>query len=377
MFSRSRHNRVFGCVLACGLSATFWLAPLARADEFSTIPAGDAIYTHLATLRQSASGTPHTRQDLTRYEAAIETARALLKINAGRAVTPPRSTLRALRSLTQLLRGELSRLDINVEATQRQLNSLLDSTILETRPAAPVLTPTTATKSVAVPLSQRLRVYSALSAVARDADDPFNDASAFLTRRVAPLARPGTLGAAVNNSSALAPSLATNNAVSGVEAGAALDLTNWMQLKTRFTQNSLTPDALNNNPSLRSPLFDGARSARSVGTGLDISVRRGVTFSGNVAHITALDASGDATAQGTRIGGGLKLSAWQNRLSLGANLSRLVPEDAQILPSTAAELNLGVGTDRLQLSLLYQAMFSAQNTARSDRVLSGGISVKF
>jgi hypothetical protein len=382
---------MLGGFLAYALS--FGALPSARADEFSTIPAGDQIYTYLTAVRQGPWGGDTTATHaLTRYEVAIETAKAILKLDAGRgkpAFAVSRQTLRSLRALTDKLRPELTRLGVDVSATLSQIDELTSVPVTTTeRPgtqSSALMSPALSNAgtqraggkiggTLSMPLSQRLRVYSALSAVARDTEDPFNDAAAFLAHHEAQLARPEQLGAAVNGSSAvtLAPS---KNQFNNLQAGAALGLTNWMQVHTNYTQNRILPGSKFEN---RAPLFAGASEAHSVGTGLDIAVRPGVKISGDVAHVAAVTDTGDALRTGTRFGGALNLSAWQNRLSLSANLSRLVPEDSQALPSTAAELNLGVGvTEHLQLSLLYQEMFSAQRSTRSDRVVSGGISVKF
>jgi hypothetical protein len=214
--------------------------------------------------------------------------------------------------------------------------------------------------------------------VARDTNDLFGDKTSDFAPRGLQAPRPGLVGAAVSGSPALAG--AQPAPLSGsVEAGAAFGLTNWMQLRAGFAARRLTPG--NNAPwnGLRAPMLDGVREERSVGTGLDIAVRRNLTLSGDVERVSALStASGDDTQRGTRYGGALNLTAWQNRLSLSANLSRLVPEDSQELPSTATEFNLGVGiTERLQLTLEYQKMFSTRNASGSDRAFSGGISVKF
>lgn len=384
------HNRVCFCwipsafiYVACVFLGTSLSALPLRADEFSTIPATDPIYQHLTVLRQSQlssdKGGPVVK--LTRYEVAIETARAILKITTGQpTLSGSRSSLRALRKLTEALRPELTRLDINVNDTLRLLNDLINNGASETNVSTsdPIsgasLTPSENISGTKFKLSQRLRVYSAVSSLARDADDPFGDTANFAVRNTASVARRGTLGAAANGSEAVSNALPKESLVGGVEVGAALALTDWMQVRANFGQDQITPGSVNGDFRLRAPLLDGAHEARSVGTGVDVALLHGVNISGDVARITALNADGAARA-GTRFGGVLNLSAWQNRLSLSANISRLVPEDADILPSTGAEFNLGADvTRRLSLNLRYQQMFAAQG---NNRLVSGGISVKF
>lgn len=364
------------------------------ADDFDTIPSRDRIYSDLSDLRRApwnnTQGAPeHT---LTRYEVAIETARAILKISAPGAerasFAASRNSLRALRRLTEVLRPELTRLDINVPDTLKLLDSLLNSPATE-KPAfsASATMPHTAISphglqgnlsDARVNLSQRLRVYSAVSSLARDATDPFGDAAGFASRQVAPLARPGTLGAAVVGSPSISNALPRQALVGGIQAGASLALTDWMQVRANFAQNQLMPGTVAGDFRLRAPLLDGAHAARSIGTGVDVALLSGLRFSGDVTRIAALNPDGDAARRGTRFGGALNLNAWQNRLSLSANLSRLVPEDAQILPSTAAEFNLGAEvTRRVSLNLTYQQMFSAHSNNPNNRLVSGGISVKF
>lgn len=369
------------CLLGVGvLSGTL----TARADEFSTIPAGDRIYTQLATLRQGPwGGDTSATHDLTRYEVAIETAKAILKVNAQHRANPntlpaSRSALHALRYLADALHLELTRLDIDVATTLRLLDGLTSTSASATEGTsshAPVIAPKLRDKDNSV--ARRLRVYSALSAVARDTSDPFGDNTDDFAAHGLLTPRNGLIGSAVSGSSALA--VAQPAAFSGtVKTGAALGLTNWMQVRAGYAARNLLPGNAPWN-GLRAPMLAGAREERSVGTGVDIALPLGMTVSGDLAHVTAASLrNGSAGQRGTRYGGALNLSAWQNRLSLTANLSRLVPEDAQSLPSTATEFNLGVGvTDRMQLTLLYQQMFSASRSSGSDRSLAGGISVKF
>lgn len=370
------------CLLGIGIASSG--ARPANADEFSTIAPGDKIYTQLATLRQGPwGGDPvSSTHSLTRYEVAIETAKAILKVNAAYNANPKtlpasRSALHALRALTVTLNPELSRLDIDVPGTLRLLDRL-------TSTSSNISESTTERSTVVThklggandSLARRLRLYSALSAVARDTNDPFGDNTNEFAAHGLMAPRTGLVGSAVSGSSAFAGTQ-PEALGGGVQTGAAIGLTNWMQVRAGFAAKNLTPGGAPWN-GLRAPMLANAREERSVGTGVDVALPLGLTVSGDVARVSATSLRGSAPQLGTRYGGALNLSAWQNRLSLTANLSRLVPEDSDALPSTATEFNLGVGvTSRLQLTLLYQQMFSASRTTGNDRAVSGGISVKF
>jgi hypothetical protein len=126
---------------------------------------------------------------------------------------------------------------------------------------------------------------------------------------------------------------------------------------------------------------------------VDISIAPSLTVSGEMARVepgestlfqpgqlfggTGL-AMGSGASGSTRVGGGLGLSAWQNRLVLNANLARLIPETEGDSEATTAELNLGFNlTQNLRLRLLYQQLFSPQAQTRAERIIAGGVSVQF
>ena len=130
--------------LCCLLLAPVSVATpnVARADEFTTIPPGDPLYGHLATITKAgwlgdapAQGTSHS---LTRYEVALETAKAIFTVTARHradpnwAATAPKPALRALRDLTVGLGAELKQLDIDVNATRALFDSLIKAPITNT-----------------------------------------------------------------------------------------------------------------------------------------------------------------------------------------------------------------------------------------------------
>jgi hypothetical protein len=326
---------------------------------------------------------------------ALETARAYYaataqqRVNANWQKTASRPAVRALRELVLALRVELGTLDINLgEALSfcdkvlqskaevaslapattpaRQTPASSEATRLALRPAAGRVVPR---DSMMLPLSQRLRLHATLSSLAREANDPFGDS-----------ARPAA--GALN---LLRPGRSTPRHALQAQGGAALDVNNWLRLRADYDSRSLLPNRTDPSHLLNEPatgasslllrsLNQGATQGSSLGGGIDIELLSGLTLSGEVARVSA-NGAGDAM----RYGGGVGLTAWQNRLSLSANLSRLVPqEDSAVLSTTAAALNLDVGmTERLKLRLLYQQLFGSPTQSRNDRVVAGGLNISF
>jgi hypothetical protein len=191
-------------------------------------------------------------------------------------------------------------------------------------------------------LSQRLLVSTAVSALQRESQDPLTDVSFGLNRS-------GENGASTNVS---------------------LSLNQRFTLRAMYDQRNLTSAMM----SLQPYAVPGS-SLSTLGGAVDVAVRPGMTFSGRVENV-ASDAAGDPSW--TRYSGGVGLSAWQNRLSLQANLARLVPDDVRALPTTVG--GVGVGFDvneRLSLSLLYQQLFTVSAPSKADRMVAGGLSINF
>lgn len=399
-------------LLAAGHGASFGSS--ARADEFSLVPAGDPLYKHFTTVRRAQWNdtgiTEGARSDaarpratgaapsLTRYEMALETARAYLSVSTrSTTLSVSRPALRSLRELMVALRGELRSLDIDVSEAlsfcdrilQRNLNTPAASAATNTDRASSVRLATppselsrsrtsilessapafgaagNAPRGLQLPISQRLRLEAALSSLEREAGDPFGDAASRSSYR----ASEGT------SRMRLRPALLT---------GGTYEVTDWLRLRADYARRPLA-GATNPREMLAStganaslsPLLTRslgqAGESRSVAGGVDIAVS-GLTFSGQVARVSTNGAGPDAT----RFGGGVALNAWQNRLVLSANLSRLVPEDSPMLSSEAAALNLDVGvTERLRLRLLYQQLFNSPSQNRGERLVAGGINISF
>lgn len=349
-------------------------ARLALADEFDVVPMSDSLYKHLTHVQKSGWTGAKTQPDnanheLTRYEIALETAKAIFTINARNrsdaawAATVSRPTLRSLKELTLAIRSELRKLDIDATTTVQFIDTLLkpaplgqvavtgtpitgsNASILP-RPATPsatggsLFTPHSQS-SIEFPLSQRLRVQTVLSSLAREAQDPLS-----------------------------------NSRLGIAQTGAALDVTSWLKVHAGQEHQIGRQGRF----SLRSPLMNdadllNAPEATVTSGGVDIVVRPGFTFSGNLARVSP-EASDGISA--TRLEGGIGLSGWQNRLVLSANVSRLVPEDSVALSTTAANFNLDARvTERLSLKLLYQQLFGAQQQRQADRVVAGGITINF
>lgn len=398
------------CVLAACVGASLLASPsgasMARADDFSSVPVGDALYGQLKQV-QSATwtagrGVARTPNTMTRYEMALEAARAYLSLNARHKAdanwqAQPPASVRALREMMLALRPELQRLDVDVTAALELCDALLNpksnsgaaAVTLDgnstANAATDVLARPNATRESGVrdsvaentglgstalnagrdfrlssgemtmKLSQRLRISAAQSSLERTARDPFGD------RRVV--------------------SANTGNSLSAtVGTGATLAVTDWLSLRAGIEERSATPDAFRVGAMLgsqRAPSLIGGAQSQSFGGGLDIEVRPGLRLSGDVARVAARDFGATGEVTGTRFGGGVDLSAWQNRLALSVNLSRLVPEDSASLASSSAALNLAVGGDRLKLKLLYKQLFGEAANTTNNRVIAGGVNINF
>ncbi len=341
---------------------------LAHADAFSPIPTGDPIYRQLSAIASLGDAKPlQPPANLTRYEAALQVARAAAVVGA-KPDALSRNGWRALRDLTISLKGELRQLGVDVDellaACSRQLDAPARPILPSPAPLRPsiqrpnpspttssFLNPTTSPSSrgllqsnLNLPLLGRTRVEAALLALQRDTQDPLSGSSAF--------------GARSNPAQFV-----------GRNASVAVDVNSWLRVGALASQRRLGWVG-DNAPALAAPLFSGAREARGFGGSLQVSPLNGVSLNTEIERLST-----DLGTRGTRVSGGIGLSAWQNRLSLSAHLSRLQPEDRAVLPATATELNLGVDvTQRLSLNLLYQGLFSSQSeTSR----LAGGLNFRF
>lgn len=354
------------------------LAPsLARADAFSPIPVGDPIYRQLDALA-SLNNTKATKgaATLTRYEVAIQVARAAT-VSASRPNALSRSGWRSLRDLAIALRVELRQLGVDVEDVLASCDRQLDAQEKPTLPAPasqrsfksgsgsrvdlspPVpsflngpsspatlgVSRTSLGTNALVPLLGSVRVSAATSALKRSTFDPLFDSENDLQSRP------------------------NSTRVAGKDASVSLKLNSWLRLKALASERQLNvgPDT---PPALTAPLFTGASEAQGMGGGFEFSPTNWLRFSTEVERLST-----DTGAQGTKVGGGLGLSAWQNRLTLAAYVSRLQPEDSAQLITKASELHLGLNmTQRLSLNVLYQQLFSSQS--ESSR-LAGGLNFSF
>jgi hypothetical protein len=359
-------------------------APRAHAGEFDVVPLSNPLYKHLTHVQSKGwTGAPQkaqpdaATQELTRYEIALETAKAIFTVNARNrtdsawAATASRPTLRSLRELTLAMRDELKKLDIDAPAAVQFIDSLLKATPVEapllhapiqprsvlangaagtprktqsTGTTGSWLEPATQT-AIEFPMSQSLRVHTVISSLAREAQDPL-----------------------------------AKSRVSLSQTDAELDVTSWLSVRG-VQQRQRGGQGISSFQSRLANEADllGSPEATITGGGLGISLRPGFTFSGNLARVRP--ASGAGTPA-TRLEGGVGLSGWQNRLVLSANVYRLMqagnPDDSDALSTTAANLNLDVGlTERLRLNLLYQQLFGAQPQRQADRVVAGGITINF
>lgn len=342
--------------LGVALCGALFNPSFARADAFSPIAPGDAIYHQLDALSSLGESKPvKPSSNLTRYEAALQVARAAAIVDS-KPEALSRSGWRSLRDLTQSLKPELRQLGVNVEDVLTQCARQLD---------APTL------PSPAAGRGLKVRPNSA-PATGSFLNSPSSPASANrgLLRSGLSLPLSGRVQAGVQ-SSVLDGRNTRSGAtkLAGKDASVSLNLGSGLSVRALASQRELGLGA-DASPALSAPLFSGARQASGFGGGLEISPFHGLRLSTEVERLST-----DAGLRGTRVGGGIGLSAWQNRLTLSARMSRLQPEDRALLPATSTELNVGLGvTQRLSLNLLYQGLFSSQSeTSR----LAGGLNFSF
>lgn len=354
-----------------GVCGAFLLAPMAsrvlaapasgalakRAPQsltFSTVPAGDPLYENLAAIERAnwiqGGATSTNRPLLTRYEIAVETAKAIFYTGARNESDPswlagtPRGSLRALRDLCKTLKSELFGMGVDVRPTLTMIDDELQGNVKERarakddgeRNAAPTSSPDDAT---ATPLG---------AALIRAANDP------------ARLAREERL-------------LASTRAFSGGESGGAwrFRLTSRMALRAGYGSRDLTtPLAINDVP------LSGAQRVDTVGGGIDLALARNFLLSGRVENVAAL--AGESNPSWLRYSGQIGVTTLGNRLSLSANMARLVPQDANSAAATAAGVNLDLGiSDRLKLKVLYQQLFGNTAVPAGNVRVAGGVSLNF
>lgn len=369
------------------LSGALFATRTVMADEFSLLPMTDPAYGQLSSLARPTDNK--ITSPLTRYEAALQAARAMIDIQNRNPKLVTRTQWRAIKSLSISLKIELKQLGVDADAIQLTADRNLKEMEFKasdlpapapiprsfpTRVAAapagsskvgtgrsslllasPGLDSTRVRSSVTtIPLSQQLRVGATLLATERVGDDPFSTSFGQSGRAITG----GTLAGANRN-------LASETSV-------AYDLSRWLTVRAASSQRHLD-GGLGTSPLLEAPLFAGATQAKGAGGGVDINVGPRLKFSTEVERLRA-----NTGAAASRIGGGASLS--MNRLSMSVNMSRLQPEDADALPATAAQIGVGVDvTQRLKLNLLYQSLFAqtANNTPSSESRVSGGISLSF
>ena len=378
-----------------GLTVTFVLCALgatsnvARADEFSPVASNDPIYRQLRALDSADPTVARVSSGLTRYEAALQVARIITRVSNDNSAQLSRVGWRALRDLSQSLKSELVQLGIDVAAAQKLADARLKAP--EARPAADssardLNAPSSfdgASRAFPVSIARgaagdtllsdsispaagaglgsglqsgaftasivpRLRVGAALLALQRAESDPFKSSGA---------------GHALLTSGSETRVLGSSNSVD-------YDVTSWLSVRALSSQRVLT-NVPNVSNLLRDSFFDNATEARSAGAGLGVDVGA-LSFTTKIEQLST-----DAGARGTSAGGGVSLSAWQNRLSLSAHLARLQPEDRAVLPSTRTELGIDLNvSQRLSLSLFYQGLFTQQKIGNSERV-AGGLNLSF
>lgn len=380
---------VFGLCLAFGALGS---SPRARADEFSVLPARDPIAIQLGLL-----STALPSASLTRYEAALQTARVILAVQNREAGTTSRVEWRALAALCLSLKNELKQLGVDAGAARALAlqNLKTEEKSAPLRPESPNRSPQAATgtrardakanlpraasfltpellsnsKTGALPkssdsltsgglelrLSPRLRVDAALQGAPRAASiagDRFAPRAPLQGQLDDESARPGALGS---------------------QTGLSYDLSRFLTLRaanSRLDWSAAAPVA-GENPLLGAPLFAGARGVRGAGGGVDLSLGD-LKFGAEVERLRA-----DSGALASRIGGGASVSAFGDRLLLNMSLSRLLPGEPNALAATAAQASAWLDVSpRLSLNLKYQGLFAPTPNESASRV-GGGVSLKF
>lgn len=327
----------------------------ARGDAFSAIAASDPIYRQLSALSSSSKARPAS--GLTRYEAALQVARVITNLDENSRLS--RTSWRALRDLTTALKSELRQLGLNVEKTLALCEANLtlapeDSTRGRGVKAPPLNLNTGATLNSSTNITRddtgTVRLNWRLSPKLSGNSQVVTDDKGTPFQTIAPRANASFEVARANS--------------------LAYDLNSWLRFRASSAQRRLgLPDQA---PALNAPLFEGAREAFGVGGGVDVALTNNLRVSTDLESLAT-----DNGRRGTRVGGGVELSAWRDRLNFSANFSRLTPESAATLPSTTTQVGVGVGIgSKLSLNLFYQGLFSEQSERNASRI-GGGASVSF
>ncbi len=416
------------------VSLAFGSGQTARADEFSVLAPSDPIVRQLAQIspKTGAAGKPAAgAASLTRYEAALQTARAILDIQnreAGEAVgatkdaatgTTTRAQWRAIDALCGSLKNELRRLGIDVEATRALAAKNLKNS---EKSAAKV---GESTKNSLLPPRVAATSRAAEDAASRNAARDANSRTAtsrgaiprgvvagttLLTPELVTNSSAGTLGQALANSTGANPNtlngglqmrllpglrvatglqttprageeslknqarFAPDSASLAAQAALSYDLGRYLTLRAANSRLNWSDTAVGGarNPLLDAPVFAGARGASGTGGSVDLNLGAGLKFSTEIERLRA-----DTGALASRIGGGASLSAFQNRLLLQMSLSRLLPGDKSALTTTAAQVGASLDVSpRLSLNLRYQGLFAPTPNLSAARV-AGGVSLSF
>ncbi len=338
-------------------------------SEFALVPAGDSLYNDFTAIQEAGWTTLPVSSELsmTRYEMALETAKALISVRAKQRVdvrwkdSASPAALRSLRSLCLSLSAELARFDVDSRKAAADIDGWMQNGSSDT-PAfsgrRQVERPVAEVPTSGLPLSQRLRVFGAAASLDRAERDP-------LTGR-----NLGSSGASLH--------LARTSSTAPSSLGATFSVNQWISLRggvsRRATSNSLASSLFGDSS------YAVSGDERSFGGGVDIAVRPGVLLRGDVSKFESRGSGFTSFGQssGTRFDTTVELAGWQNRVALSAQLSRLVPEDSYALASTAAQFNLGVDLSRqVSLKLLYRQLFESPQNGAGSRVIAGGFDISF
>ena len=346
--------------MVCGALGLVLVASGARGDAFSAIAASDPIYSQLSAL-SPANAKVRPATGLTRYEAALQVARVVTTLDEKSRLS--RASWRALRNLTTALKSELRQLGLNVEKTLALCEEKLTIAPDETKSGLEL---GSKARPVAAP-QLGLQTGAPLKPVTSSRDEGVVGLNWRLSPKLSGQTQFSTADKAAPFQTA-APR--GNDFEIGRSSSMAFDLNSWLRLRASSAQRRLgLPDQ---TPALSAPLFEGAREAFGVGGGVDVALTDNLRVSTDLESLST-----DTGRRGTRVGGGVELSTFRNRLNLTANFSRLTPESAASLPTTTAQVGVGVGVgSKLSLNLFYQGLFSEERARNASRI-GGGASVSF
>jgi len=404
----------FFAYLSLSTTLFFCGVPYAKADAFSQVPKGSPLYVQLSVIKNAVwesdvdisdqaaqkAHAQNSNSELTRYEFAIDVAKAAIDFNAHLSAdkdwlaTVPRPELRALRALALEFEPELVEFKVDTQRIVRNVDEVLRSPAVKDQKHAEQ---GSETKNPSLKLSQSadmppvlLREFPLVSSLnLKDMQEPQINLSlsdklklygnisspALLRQAETSAAKPGARAMLNTGDKAVAENTA-------VSAGANMDVNDWLSLRADYAFNRqaypLSLQQTLNGQKYFNPWFPETGSTRSFGGGVDVRVAPSLTLSGGISRLSLNRYGLQNDISGTQLEGGVGVSGLSNRLLLSASLARLMPDDPASFDSTAARLNLDFAvSNNLSLNLLYQQMFSLSAQNENKSTFAGGVNIHF